>query len=466
MFRDRKPGMMRLVLLLLSLLLWGAVPARAQDQGLQDLCAPIALYPDPLLSNVLVASTYPAEVAAAAQWMQRTGPIDPASLDSALSGQGWDPAVKSLVAFPDVLNYMANNMAWVTDLGNAYLSQPNDVFDAIQSLRLDAQNNGNLVSNQYQTITYDNGAIVIEASNPDQIYVPSYDPNAVYYDNGPGISWGIGINVGNSLWFGVPLWSQHRLFFGRGYNNYYGGRGGRYANSQYYRTVRNDINRNQGAWRFNNQHRGGLAVPNASQARQGRGYNSQTRNTNRTYHTPNTGFTRGNNQTRGNGRFNGQTGTNNQTRGNGRFNGQTGNNNQTRVNTPQLGQPNRSVPTTPVQSQNRFENRNNNGAGGFLNNPNRNRPTQLAQPTRTLPSIFNVGSGSQVNQESNRGAQSRSYQRPTPVRPVEAPQVRPQIQSPQPRMGIPQMSRPVQQAPQRQSQPMRSAPSPQGRKRS
>ncbi len=176
----------RLILLLLLALFAAARPATAQvaSGDVQQLVAPIALYPDPLLSNVLVAATYPDEVGAAAQWMAENGPLDANQVFPALGAYDWVPEVKSLVAFPDVLNMLANNMDWTVTLGNAYLSQPQNVMDAIQNLRMAAQSDGALESNDQNIVNDDNGAVVIEPANPDYIAVPYYDPNVIY-DQGP-----------------------------------------------------------------------------------------------------------------------------------------------------------------------------------------------------------------------------------------------------------------------------------------
>ncbi|MDE3186089.1 MAG: DUF3300 domain-containing protein, partial [Acidobacteriota bacterium] len=133
---------------------------------LDDLVAPIALYPDPLLGQVLAASTYPLEVVEAQQWLQQNGNLHGQDLINAARQQNWDPSVQALVAFPDVVTMLNRDVRWTTDLGNAFLAQQQDVMAAIQRMRVRAEQNGKLSSNQQQTVTTDqqNGqsAVVIE----------------------------------------------------------------------------------------------------------------------------------------------------------------------------------------------------------------------------------------------------------------------------------------------------------------
>ena len=163
---------------------------------LDNLVAPIALYPDPLLGQVLAASTYPLEVVEAQQWLQQNRNLSGAQLMDAARQQNWDPSVQALVAFPDVLAMLNRDIRWAADLGNAYLSQQNDVMAAVQRMRLRAQQNGKLASTAQETVTTQtqNGqsAIVIEPANPQVIYVPVYNPVYIW---GPPV-WG----------FYPPLW--------------------------------------------------------------------------------------------------------------------------------------------------------------------------------------------------------------------------------------------------------------------
>jgi len=150
---------------------------------LADLVAPIALYPDGLLSEVLVASTYPLEVVEAQQWLQVNPTLRGTQLTDAAKQQSWDPSVQALVAFPDVLNRLNQNIRWTTDLGNAFLAQEADVMAAIQRLRASAQANGRLTSTPQQTVSTETQGgqpvIVIQPANPDVVYVPAYYPSFV-----------------------------------------------------------------------------------------------------------------------------------------------------------------------------------------------------------------------------------------------------------------------------------------------
>src|SRR5579872_1581230 len=147
---------------------------------LDDLVAPIALYPDELVSQVLVASTYPLEVVQAFQWMQKNPGLTGPPLTQAAQQQGWDASVQALVVFPDVVKRLNDDITWTTNLGNAFLAQQQDVMDAVQRMRAKAAQAGKLQSTPQLNVTQttDNGAPVyeIEPVNPDVIYVPVYDP--------------------------------------------------------------------------------------------------------------------------------------------------------------------------------------------------------------------------------------------------------------------------------------------------
>jgi hypothetical protein len=165
------------------------VPVMSPDQ-LGTLVAPIALYPDPLLSQVLVASTYPLEVVEANQWLLRNASLTGAALTQAAAQQNWDPSVQALVVFPDVLKRLNEDINWTTNLGNAFLAQQTDVMAAVQTMRQSAEQSGKLKSTPQEVVqnTTDNGLpeVVIMPANPDVIYVPTYDPSwywgpPVYY---------------------------------------------------------------------------------------------------------------------------------------------------------------------------------------------------------------------------------------------------------------------------------------------
>jgi hypothetical protein len=145
------------------------------DAQLDALVAPIALYPDALLSEILMASTYPLEVVEADRWVQANQKLTGDALKAAVDQQAWDDSVKSLVATPDVLDMMSTRLSWTQQLGDAVLAQQPDVMDAIQRLRMKAQANGKLASNQQQTVTsqQQNGqqVIVIAPTQPNVMYV-------------------------------------------------------------------------------------------------------------------------------------------------------------------------------------------------------------------------------------------------------------------------------------------------------
>ena len=157
-------------------------PSSAHD--LANLVAPIALYPDALLGQVLVACTYPLEVVEAQQWLQQNSTLPNRELLEAAQQQNWDPSVQALVAFPGVLALLNRNVRWTTDLGNAFLAQQADVMRAVQNLRAQAQESGQLVSTPQLSVNTevqgDHSAIEIQPANPQIIYVPSYNPSIVW----------------------------------------------------------------------------------------------------------------------------------------------------------------------------------------------------------------------------------------------------------------------------------------------
>jgi len=153
-------------------------------EQLEQLVAPIALYPDSLLSQVLMAATYPADVAEAAKWSKANKDQKGDAAVKAVQTQPWDPAVQALAAFPQVLQPMGDKPDWVQNLGDAFLADSKGVLDAVQRLRTKAQAAGNLKSTEQQKVSTttqaDQQVIVIEPAAPDVIYVPAYDPNYVY----------------------------------------------------------------------------------------------------------------------------------------------------------------------------------------------------------------------------------------------------------------------------------------------
>jgi hypothetical protein len=210
-----------------------AQPPSAQPVGsaalftpeqLEQVVAPVALYPDPLLAQVLMASTYPLEIAQAARFVRDHKDLKGEQLDEALKDQNWDDSVKSLVDFPEVLALMDGKLDWTQKLGDAFLAQQRDLLDAVQRLRKRAQAEGSLQSTKEQKVTVEPAAagqpeaIIIEPANPEIVYVPSYDPGVVYgtwpypayppyspYPPGYAfggrlLSFGLGLAVGGALW--------------------------------------------------------------------------------------------------------------------------------------------------------------------------------------------------------------------------------------------------------------------------
>jgi Protein of unknown function (DUF3300) len=165
---------------------YGQQPGYAQAQGmnaeqLEQLVAPIALYPDALLAQILAASTYPAQIAAADQWLRGMGNAPPEQVAAAANAQtGWDPSVKALTAYPQVLSMMNQNLQWTTSLGNAYYNQPQDLLQTVQVLRQRAESAGNLQSSPQEGVTNNQGYIALAPPNPEVVNVPTYDPWAVY----------------------------------------------------------------------------------------------------------------------------------------------------------------------------------------------------------------------------------------------------------------------------------------------
>ncbi len=197
--------------------------AQQTPERLQQLVAPIALYPDSLVAQILAASTFPDEVVEADRWVQAHPDLKGDALGQAVDQQPWDPSVKALAAFPSVLGNMDKNLSWTSSLGDAYYNQQQDVMDAVQVMRRKAQEAGNLKSTPQQTVTEQGSMIDIEPAAPDVVYVPAYDPWAVYgypivawpgwypypgiWFGGPYLSFGNGFGIG---WFGGFGWGWHR----------------------------------------------------------------------------------------------------------------------------------------------------------------------------------------------------------------------------------------------------------------
>ncbi len=181
------------------------------DDELDNLLAPIALYPDPLLAQMLPASTYPTEVADAAAWLNGGGDV------TRLDEQDWDESIKAIVHYPNILQMMAENMDWTANVGDAFLNQPEDVTNSIQRLRWRARAVGNLVSNAEQSVIIVGDYIQIVPAQPQYMYVPQYDSSVVYFNqpipSAPSyITFGFGLVIGG--WLSMDFdWGHHHVIY-------------------------------------------------------------------------------------------------------------------------------------------------------------------------------------------------------------------------------------------------------------
>lgn len=198
---------------------WPAQLAQAQDNGsldasdkysreeLTQMLAAIALYPDALLAQVLMASTYPLEVIESDRWLRKYPELKGEALDAALLGKDWDPSVKAICHFPSILALMSEQVSETTNLGNAFLAQEAEVMDTIQELRTKAYTQGNLTTTAKQKVIVEQETIIIEPADPRVIFVPYYNPLYIYgpwwYPAHPPFFWapqGVSINAGISYW--------------------------------------------------------------------------------------------------------------------------------------------------------------------------------------------------------------------------------------------------------------------------
>jgi hypothetical protein len=187
-------------------------------EQLQQLVAPIALYPDSLVAQVLAAATFPEQVVEADRWVQAHPDLKGEALGQAVDQQPWDPSVKALAAFPSVLGNMDKNLSWTSSLGDAYYNQQQDVMDAVQVMRQRAQQSGNLKSTPQQVVTTQGSTVVIQPADPQVVYVPAYNPWIVY--GGPIVAWP-GWYPYPGIWYGGPY-----LSFGVGFGiGFFGGFG-------------------------------------------------------------------------------------------------------------------------------------------------------------------------------------------------------------------------------------------------
>jgi hypothetical protein len=257
--------------------------SKIPNEKLNALVAPIALYPDPLLAQTLAASTYPLEVIQLQQWMANNSYLKDQALANAVEKQSWDPSVQAMAAFPDVVKLLSDNIAWTTDLGNAFLAEQGGVMDAVQRMRATAQRNGNLQTTPEQTVqrqTIEGGeqAIVIDPADPEMVYVPSYDPTVVYgssayayptlyyaspayYRAGGALAFGAGVALGAAWggnWGYGCKWANGDININ--YNNKYVSNSNKNTNINY----PNRLSQQPAGstWQHNPQHRGGAPYAN------------------------------------------------------------------------------------------------------------------------------------------------------------------------------------------------------------
>ena len=262
-------------------------------EQLQQLVAPIALYPDSLVAQILAASTFPEQVVEADRWVQAHPDLKGTDLGNAVDQQPWDPSVKALAAFPSVLGNMDKNLSWTSSLGDAYYNQQQDVMNAVQVMRRKAEDAGNLKSTPQQTVTDQDSDIEIAPADPDVVYVPAYDPWLVYgypvvawpgwypypgiWFGGPYLSFGVGFGIG---WWGGFGWGWGHWGFDW-HHHYAEFNHGRYYSGS--RTCYNRGNYGRGGVRGGGFERGGGAYDRAGGGarpfdgnhQEARGYGSQ-----------------------------------------------------------------------------------------------------------------------------------------------------------------------------------------------
>ena len=224
-------------------------------QQLESLVAPIAMFPDPLLGQVLAACTYPLQAAQADQWLQANRRLKGDDLARAAAKQDWEPSIRALILFPDVLKRISQNLKWSTALGNAFLAQQEDVMNAVQSLRRKAQQARKLQSSAQQRVTTEDGKIIIQPANPRVLYVPNYNTDTVYeaYPTAGGaVAFGPAFALGSYGWGWGCNWRTGSVTVN---NNFFG---------HYGYPVPLGASSTTGTWVHNPSYRG--AVPYASAA--------------------------------------------------------------------------------------------------------------------------------------------------------------------------------------------------------
>ncbi|HEY6198116.1 MAG TPA: DUF3300 domain-containing protein, partial [Candidatus Binatia bacterium] len=251
-------------------------PLPLKQEEIEQLVAPIALHPDDLVSQILMASTYPIEVVIADRWVKQNSKLSGDALTAELEKQDWDPSVKSLVAFPQVLTMMSEKIDWTTKLGDAFLADQKKVLDTIQSLRHKAQSAGNLKTTKEQKVIVEQQVIRIEPANPEVIYVPTYNPTVVYgawpYPAYPPYTYyPPGYVAGSMFWWGasVAMGVGMAAAWGYGWGNCDWNGGNVKINNNNNININNKIDRGKyanqlpaggkGNWQHNAEHRKGAS---------------------------------------------------------------------------------------------------------------------------------------------------------------------------------------------------------------
>jgi uncharacterized membrane protein YgcG len=408
-------------------------------QQMDSLVAPVALYPDPLLSQVLAASTYPLEIAEAEQWVEHNQGMQGKELEEAARQQNWDPSIQALVAFPDVLGHLASDLRWTTDLGNAFLAQQADVMQAVQRMRARAMAEGRLRSNQQETVNTEvqNGqsAIDIQPANPEVIYVPQYNPEVVFgppawgyypeWDFGFGFGFGPGIYIGGLFpgigwggwgwgcnWFGGFVFQRPFFFAHAGFWGYHGGWGAGWRGGWGDRT----------AWTHDPGHRGGVGYPNASLAAR---YGGAARF--------NSGFNRG---VTGNGFAGSRYQTPGARTGVGTNNGwRSFNGNGTGTGTVNRGVTSNSLARTSPSTGRSF------GTPSYRPASPSNTRSSVAAPHYSAPSYSRSYSAPSYSRSYSAPSYSRSYSVPSYNRSYSAPSYSRSYSAPAPHYSAPSSSR-------------------------
>ncbi len=378
-----------------------AAPAPIPASQIDSLVAPIALYPDALVAQVLAASTYPNEVVEADQWLKDHSSLQGDALAQAVNQQPWDPSVQALTQFPSVLDQMANNLSWTSSLGDAFYNQQADVMAAVQRLRAQAKAAGNLNSSSQMTVTQPNPqTIVIAPANPQVVYVPTYSPTVVYgtpyyppgYSTGAVvatglISFGVGFAVGAAMSGGCCGW---------GWNNWNSNwHGGTVVYNRNTYVSRSNVYANGNRYRNGNYTR---PTPYGSN-----NYNrSGNRNTNISGNTVNVNG--GNRNNIGNGNNNGNRTNNNINNNNGNRQNNIGNGNNN-ANRPNNGQGNRQPGQNNNANRPQQNNRPQNNAAKPSNSAYRGYGQQQGGAAKSS-ATGNYSAGGNARADSNRGRSS------------------------------------------------------------